>query len=196
MLTNTCAAKLQKTDSWTHVTHLNLTGPAYLVIYRKISQNWSRKHLMKHISQDSPVRPVGSLSSNLWWWSVQFSSAVQLCLTLWDPMNHSTPGLLVHQKLPEFTQTHVHWVGDVVQPSHSLSSPSPPTSIFPIIRVFSNKSALRIRWPKCWSFSFNISPSNEHAGLISFRMDWLDLLEIQGTLKILLQHHSSKASIL
>ena len=104
--------------------------------------------------------------------------------------------LPVHHQLPEFTQTHVHWVGDAIQPSHPLSSPSPLPSIFPSIRVFSNESFLRIRWPKYWSFSFNISPSNEHPGLIFFRMDWLGLLAVQGTLKSLLQYHSSKASIL
>ena len=87
-------------------------------------------------------------------------------------------------------------VGDAIQPSHLLFSPSPPPSIFPNIRSFSNESALHIRWPKYWSFSFNISPTKEHPGLISFRMNWLDLLEVQGTLKSLLQHHSSKASIL
>ena len=111
-------------------------------------------------------------------------------------MNHSTPGLPVHHQLLESTQTHVHWVSDAIQPSHPLSSPLPLPSIFPSIRVFSNDSALRIRWPKYWSFSFNISPSNEHPGLISFRMDWLDHLAVQGTLKSLLQYHSSKASIL
>ena len=126
----------------------------------------------------------------------QFSSVAQLCPTLCDPMNPSTPGLPVHHQLPEFTQTHVHRVGDAIQPSHPLSSPSPPTPIFPSIRVFSNESALRIRWPKYWSFSFSISPSNEYSGLISFRMDWLDFLAVQGTFKSLLQHHSSKASIL
>ena len=109
-------------------------------------------------------------------------------------MNCSMPGLPVHHQLPEFTQNHVHWVGDAIQPS--LSSLLLQPSIFPIIRVFSNESALRIRWPKNWSFSFNIIPSNEHPGLISFRMDWLDLLVVQGTLKSLLQHHSLKASIL
>ena len=111
-------------------------------------------------------------------------------------MNHSTPGLPVHHQLLKSTQTHVHWVNDAIQPSHPLSSPSPLPSIFPSIRVFSNESALRIRWPKYWSFSFNISPSNEHPGLISFRMDWLDYFTVQGTLKSILQHHSSKASIL
>ena len=112
-------------------------------------------------------------------------------------MNCSTAGLPVHHQPLESTQTHVHGVGDAIQPSHPLSSPLLLPSIFSSIRVFSNESALRIRWPKYWSFSFNISPSNEHLGLISFRMDWLDLLAVQGTLKShLLQHHSSKASIL
>ena len=124
--------------------------------------------------------------------SVQLSSVAQLCLTLCDPMNRSTPGLPVHHQLPEFTQTHVHWVGDAIQPSHLLSSLFLLLSIFPSIRVFSNESAFHISWPKYWSFSFNISPSSEHPGLISFRMDWLDFLAVQGTLKSLLQHHSSK----
>ena len=108
-------------------------------------------------------------------------------------MNCSTPGLPVHHQLPEFTQTRIHRVSDVIQPSHPLSSPSPPAPNPSSIRVFSNESTLRMRWPKYWSFSFSIIPSK---GLISFRMDWLDLLEVQGTLKSLLQHHSSKASIL
>ena len=110
-------------------------------------------------------------------------------------MNHSTPGLPVHHQLLESTQTHVHRDGDAIQPSHPLSSPSLLPPMPPSIRVFSNESALYIRWPKYWSFSFNISPSNEHPRLI-FRMDWLDLLAVQGTLKSLLQHHNSKASIL
>ena len=107
-------------------------------------------------------------------------------------MNRSTPGLPVHHQLPEFIQTHVHRVSDAIQPSHPLSSPSPPAPIW----VFSNESALPMRWPNYWSFSFSISPSNEHPGLISYRMDWFDLLAVQGTLKSLLQHQSSKASIL
>ena len=127
---------------------------------------------------------------------IHFSSVTQSCPTLWDPMNCITPGLPVHHQLPEFTQTHVHWVGDAIQPSHPLCPLLLLPPIFPRIRVFSNESALRIRWPKHWSFSFNISSSHEHPGLISFRMDWLDLLAVQGTLKSLLQHHSSKASIL
>ena len=126
----------------------------------------------------------------------QFSSVAQSCPTVCNPVNHSMPGLPVHHQLPEFTQTHVHWVDDAIQPSHPLSSPFPPAPIPPSIRVFSNESTLHMRWPKYWSFSFNISPYNEHPGLISFRMDWLDLLAVQGTLKSLLQHHSSKASIL
>ena len=128
--------------------------------------------------------------------SVQFSSVAQLCPTLCNPMYCSMPGLPVHHQLREFTQTHVHWVGDAIQPSHPLSSLSPPPSIFPSIRVFSNESVLHIRWPKYCSFSFSIIPSNEYSGLISLRMDWLYLLAVQGTLKDFLQHHSSKASIL
>ena len=128
--------------------------------------------------------------------SVQFNRSIaHSCLTLCDPMNHSTPGLPVHHWLPEFTQTHVHLVGDAI--SHLilccpllLLPPIPPS-----IRVFSNDSTLPMRWQKYWSFSFSISPSNEHTGLNSFRMDWLDLLAVQGTLKSLLQHHSSEASI-
>ena len=111
-------------------------------------------------------------------------------------MDCSMPGLPVHHQLLEFAQTHVHWVSDAIQPSHSLSSPSPPAFSLLSIRVFSSESVLGIRWPKYWSFSFSISPSSEYSGLISFRMDWLDLLAVQETLKSLLQHYSSKASIL
>ena len=111
-------------------------------------------------------------------------------------MDCSMPDLPIHHQLPESTQTHVHRVGDATQPSHPLPSPSPPAPVSPSIRAFSNESTVRMRWPKYWSFSFSISPSNEHSGLISFRMDWLDLLAVQGTLKSLLQYHSSKASIL
>ena len=105
---------------------------------------------------------------------IQFSSVTQLCPTLCDPMNHSTPGLPVHHQLQEFTQTHIHRVGDAIQPSHPchplLLPPIPPS-----IRVFSNESTLHMGWPKYWNFSFSISLSSEHPGQISFRMDWLDL---------------------
>ena len=119
-----------------------------------------------------------------------------MCPTLCDPMDHSTPGLLSitkSQSLPKPMSI------ESVMPSNHLILCHPLLllpSVFPSISVFSNESALHIRWPKYWSFSFNISPSNEHSGLMSFRMDWLDLLPVQGTLKSLLQHHSSKASIL
>ena len=122
---------------------------------------------------------------------IQFSSVAQSCPTLCDCMNCSTPGLLSITNR-EFTQTHVHWFGDAIQPSHLLSPLLLLPSVFPRIRVFSNESALRMRWPKYGSFSFNISPSNEHPGVISFRMDWFYLLAVQGTLKSLFQHHSSK----
>ena len=111
-------------------------------------------------------------------------------------MDCSMAGLLVHHQLPELAQTHVHWVGDAIQPSHPLLSPSPPASVFRSIRIFSNESVLCIRWPKYWDFRFTISPSSEYSELISFRIDWFDLLVVQGTIKSLLQHHSSKALIL
>ena len=128
--------------------------------------------------------------------SVQFSSDAQSCLTLWDPMDCSTPGFPVHLEFWEFTRTHVRRVGDAIQPSHPLSSPSPPAFHISQHQVFSYDSVLNIRWPKYGSFSFSISPSNEYSGMISFRMNWLDLLVVQRTHKSLLQHHSSKASIL
>ena len=119
--------------------------------------------------------------------SVQFSSVAQSCPTLCDPMNSSMPGLPVHHHLPEFTQTHVHRVSDAIQSSHPLSSPLLLPPIPPSIRVFSSESTLHMRWPKYWHFSFSIIPSKEHPGLISFRMDWLDLFAVQGTLKSFLQ---------
>ena len=127
--------------------------------------------------------------------SVQFSSVAQLCPTLCDPMNHSTPGLPVHHHLPEFTQTHPSspWchptISSSVIPFSFCPQSLPASGSFPM-------SQLCMRWTKYWSFSFSISPSNEHPGLISFRVDWLDLLAVQGTLKSLLQHHSTKVSIL
>ena len=122
---------------------------------------------------------------------VQSLNRVQLC----NPIDCSTPSFPVLHHLPELAEPHVHWVSDSIQPSHPQSSPFLP-SIFPSIRVFSSEFALCIRWPEYWSFSFSISSSNEYSGLISFRMDWLDLLAVQGTFKSVLQHHSSKASIL
>ena len=124
--------------------------------------------------------------------SVQFGRSV---MSNCDPMNRSTSGLPVHHQLLESIQTHVHWVSEAIQHLILCHPLLLLPSIFPSIRVFSNESALCIRWPKYWSFSFNNSPSNEYSGLISFRMDWLDLLAVQGTLKSLLQHHHSKASI-
>ena len=124
------------------------------------------------------------------------SLVAQLCPTLCDPMACSTPGLPVHHQLLELARTHVHRVGDAVQASHPLFPLLLLPPISPSIRVFSNESVLCIRWSKYCSFSLSISPSHEYSGLISFRMDWLDLLAVQGTLKGLLQHHSSKASIL
>ena len=124
-----------------------------------------------------------------------FSSVAQSCPTLCDPMNRSTPGLPVHHQLPDIPKL---MCTESVMPSNHLILCHPfllLPAIFPSIRVFSNQSALHIRWPKYWSFSFNISPTNEYSGMISFRMDWLDLLAVQGTLKSLLQHHSSKALI-
>ena len=116
-------------------------------------------------------------------YSVQFRSVAQSCPTLCDPMNRSTPGLPVHHQLPQFTQIQVHRVTDAIQASHLLSSPSPPP-ILPSIRVFSNESTLCMRWPKYWSFRFSISPSKEIPGLISFRMDWLDLLQSKGLSRV------------
>ena len=123
----------------------------------------------------------------------QFNSVTQLCPTLCDPMDCSMPCLPVHHGLPQFIQIHVHWVGNAIEPSHPLLSLLLPPSIFPSIRVFS--ISLCIRWPKYWSFSFSISPSSEYSGMISFRIDNFDLVAVQGTLKSLLQHHSSKESI-
>ena len=131
-------------------------------------------------------------------YSVQFSSVTQSCLIHCDPINHSKPGFPVHHPLMELAQSQVVSIESVMPSNHLilccpllLLPPIPPS-----IRAFSNESTLHMRWPKYWSFHFSISPSKEHAGLISFRMDWLDFLAVQGTLKSLLKHHSSKASIL
>ena len=121
--------------------------------------------------------------------TVQFSCSVMLPLC--NSMDCSMPGLPVHHQLPEFTQTHVHWVGDAIQPSHPLLSHSPPA-----FNLSQHQGLFASGGQSIWSFAFSISPSNEYSGLISFRMDWVDLPAVQGTLKSLLQYHSSKASIL
>ena len=167
---------------------------------------------MAHVFCVGPVHHYPSSDGNLSCsiaWPVSFTSScrrtpryvhlcccsvAKLCLTLCDPMDCSTPGFPVPYHLLEFAQTYIHWVGEAIQPFHPLWPLFLLSSIFPSIRVFSNESALSTRWPKYWSFS--ISPSNKYSGLISFRIDWFDLLAVQGTLMSLLQHHSSKASIL
>ena len=122
-------------------------------------------------------------------------SVTQWCPTHCNAKDCSVLGFPVLHHLLELAQTHIHCIRDAIKPSCPLLSPYPPASIFPSIRIFSKESALCIRWPKYWSFSFSLSPSNEYSGLISFRIDWLDLLAVQGTLKSLLQNHLSKASI-
>ena len=143
-------------------------------------------------SHDADAAGLGTIL----WKPLSVSSVTLLCPTLCNPRDCSTPGFPVHHQLLELAQTHVHQVGDAIQHLILCRPFLFLPSIFPSIRVFSNESVLHIRWPKYWSFSFSISPSNEYSALISFMMDWFDLLEIQGTLKNLLQHHSSKASIL
>ena len=121
-------------------------------------------------------------------------SVAHLCLTLCNPLDCSMPGFPVLHHLLEFAQTPILWFGDAIQPSHPLLPPSPPALIFPQHQSFPMRFLFGIRWPKYWSFSFHISPSNEYSGFIFFRIDWFDLLAVQGTLKSLLQHRSSKAS--
>ena len=155
--------------------------------------------IISKIRKQPTCPEVNECSNKLWYMQIRkysFSSVAQSCLTLCNPVNCSTLCLPVHHQLPEFTQTHAIESG---MPSSHLILCHPLLLLPPIppsIRVFSNESILCMRWPKYWSFSFSICPSKEHPGLISFRMDWLDLLAVQGTLKSLLQHHSSKASIL
>ena len=158
-----------------------------------LTERHTRDIALKTVCQQLRERviPERELSS-----AVRFSSVTQSCPTLCDPMNCSMPGLPVHHQL----QSSLKLMSiESVMPSIHLILCHPLLLLPPIppsIRVFPNESTLHMRWPKYWSFSFNISPSNEHPGLISFRMDWLDLLAVQGTLKSLLQHHSSEASIL
>ena len=162
-----------------------------LFICSFIQQIFAARHCMESWGYGGGIKDTHMLFLCRAWdsASVQLSGSV-VSDSLWPHgLQHSS--FPVHHQLLEFTQTHVHWISDTIQPSHPLSSPS-PAFIFPSIRVFSNESVLHIRWPKYGSVSFRISPSNEYSGLISFRMDWLDLLAVQGTLKSLLQHHSSK----
>ena len=128
--------------------------------------------------------------------SGQFSSVTQSCLTLWDPMDCSTSGFLVHRQLPDLTQTHVHWVGDAIQPSHPLSSPSPPAFNLSQHQGLFQWVSSSHQAAKVLELQLSISSSNEYSGLTSFRIDWFYILAVQGTFKSLLQHHSSKASIL
>ena len=153
--------------------------------------------LVSGVEQSDSVIRIYTYS--LWYslplWFIQFSSVAQSCPTLCDPTNRSMPGLPVQSPTPGVYSNSCPlswWCHPAISSCRPLLLPS----VFSNIRVFSSESALRIRWPKYWSFSFNLSPSNEHSGLISFRMDWLDLLAVQGTLKSLCQHYSSKASIL
>ena len=156
-------------------------------------------HLFQNFPQFTVIHTIkgfGMVNKAKAEFCLQFSSVAQSCPTVCNPMNCSTPGLPVHHQLPVFTQTHVHRVGHGIQPSHPMSSPSPPAPNPSQHQSLSNESTLCMRWPKYWNFSFIIIPSKEIPGLISFRMDWLDLFAVQGTLKSLLQHHNSKASIL
>ena len=160
------------------------------------SEYWSKDSLVLLWILEKFLITFISVYLKLICFSVQFGSVVQLCLTLCDPVNRSTPGLPVHHQFLEFTQNHVHWVGDTIQPSHPLPSPSPPELNLSQHQGLFKWVSSSHQVTKYWSFSFSISPSNKHPGLFSFMMDWLDLLAVQGTLKSLLQHHSSKASTL
>ena len=153
------------------IVKLRLLSP---VIWYRSSGEGLRTCIYYKFPSDADASGRGSQAENHWHGSVpsvQLSSVSQSCLTLCDPMACSMPGLPVHHQHLEFTQTHVHWVGDAIQPSHPLLSPSPPT--FNLSQHQGNESVLHIKWPKDWSFGFSISPFNDHSGLISFRMDWL-----------------------
>ena len=158
------------------------TGLHSLILQTIWLASFLDKRVAKNLGPSGDLRRAGVSS---------VSPVARSCLTLW-PHGLQHASLLVHHWLPEFAQTHIHWVDDSILCHPLLFLPS----IFPCIRVFSNESVLHIRWPKYWSFSFSISPSNEYSELISFRINWFDLLAVQGTLKRLLQHHSSKVSIL
>ena len=146
-------------------------------MYLEISKNSLKSKKLNRLKANGYIEDLDNKINKLFFFQhTKFSSVTQLCPALCNPMDCSTPGLPVHHQLPEFTQTHVHCVSDAIQPPHPLLSPSPPVLNLSQHQGFSNEFVLRIRWPKYWSFSFNISPFNEHPGLISFRMEWLDLL--------------------
>ena len=156
------------------------------IVFRTICYLWLKA--MQCAVDSHQTNRWGWFLLSLWaWQSVQFSRSVMSDFLQPHGLHHTRIPVLHH--LPELAQTHVHWVNNAIQPSHPLLSPSPSFNLAQR-RVFSNEPVLQIRWPNYWSFSFNISPSNEHWGLISFRKDWLDLPAVQGTLKSLLQHHS------
>ena len=162
-------------------------------MHSHLSTGWPRLasvHSVQFVSDNMPSRNWVAL-----FFSQSVSSVAELCPILCDTMDCSTPGFPIHHHLPEFAQTHVHWVDDAIQPSHPLSSPPPPAFNLSQHQGLLNESVLHIRWPKYRSFSFSISPSSEYPGLISFRIGWLDLLAVQGTLKSLLQHNSNASSL-
>ena len=165
----------------------NSTLSKNTILFSKRRRHDDRSHFPCCNINTSPYATGGSTK--------KFSSVAQSCLTLCDPMDCSTPGFPVHHQLPEPAQTHVHCISDAIQPSHSVIPFSFRLQTFPASGSFQMSQFFESTYWS-FSFSFSISPSNEHSGLISFRVDWLDLLAVQGTLKSLLQHHSSKASVL
>ena len=170
-----------------------------------VTSHWSRMTILKKTTNDKnwwgcgeegTLCTVGGNVNCCRHCGKQYVVQSLSCLTFFNPMDCSMPGFLVLYHLAELAQTHVHLADDAIQPCHPLSPLLLLSSIFPSVRVFSNESALHIRWPEYWSFSINISPCNEYSGLISINTGWFDLLAVQGTLRSLLQHHGSKASIL
>ena len=157
---------------------------------------WGAPESLQMVTASMKLKDTCSLGEKVWPTSVQFSSVAQSCPTLCDPMVHSTPGFPVHHQLPVLAQTHVCWVSNAIQPSHLLSSPSPPTLNLSQHQGLFQWVSSSHQVAKVLGFQLSISPSNKYSGLIFFRMDWFDLLAVQGTLKSLLQHYNSKASIL
>ena len=169
-------------NSFWPVFHISENSPKHIISFKLVKQSLSTKRSWQyHLEAETP---------HIYKKYIQFSSVAQSCPTLCNPKDCSTPGLPVHHQLLEFTQTHVHWVNDTINHLILCRPLLLLPSIFPSIRVFSTESVLHFRWPKYWSFSFSIGPSNEYSGLISFRIDWFDLLAVQGTLNSLLLHHN------